>query len=448
MGRRHVPALLAALLLFSVVPGTLRSIVFYSTDSVTANTTTPGDNSGWQFQGRFNNFLGTPIASRYFLTANHLNQQVGTPFYFHGETFNTVASYGDPSGSDLRIFQVDHDFPIWSPLYIGNNEAGREIRVYGRGGQRGAPITHDGAVIGWLPSPSGSAQRWGRNIVTAIYADDPHYLYANFDAPGVPSEAHFTVGDSGGGGFILEDGLWKLASTNYAVDDVYTEPKASSQLVAPIFDARGYYTRIAQADLPASFVLLTGEQPVPTAFYCTRVSPSLSWIQSVTGVDPAILPTETFAGWLHGYFDADQFTDATKIGPGADPDGDRLTNLEEFAFNLDPACADIPVLAAGTGVRGLPLTRLEAVAATADTRLTVEYLRRTPSGGGGLIYTVQFANDLSPAAAGTASGWQTAGGNETVTAINTRWERVKVVDSVPANGARRFARVVVAQQAD
>ena len=423
---------LAGLFLTATSPEA-RAVILMATDDPAANTSTPGDNSGWQYEGQFNGFLGTPIAPRYFLTANHIYGSLGDPLIFHGESFTTVATFADPAGSDLRIWQVDRDFGTWAP-------------VFGRGTRRGAALVLDGVLKGWQRGIPDGVQRWGRNLVSGVTSDQ-RYLYSDFDSPGIPGECHLSEGDSGGGVFILENGLWKLAAINYGVDDLYTNPAADTQFVAPVFDARGYYAR----DDNGAFFLVTGSQNVPTAFYSTRISQRLTWIETVIGNDPnatPALPVETFENWRHGYFTPSQIADSAVGDPAADPDGDGITNSQEYAFNLDPTFAEPAVMAAGTGLRGLPSIRFESGSRESDTRLTVEYVRRTAAGGGGLTYTVQFANDLSAEAAGTPDGWQT-GGTETVVSINARWDRVKVTDSIPVGGtgdggaARRFARVLV-----
>lgn len=413
------------------------AVILLETGDPTRNTSTPGDNSGWQYEGQFGGFLGTPVAPFYFLTAAHIGDQ-GT-FVFHGETFTTVAHSNDPTGSDLILWQVDHAFSVYAPLFTGDDgpETGHELTVFGRGTQRGAERMLNGELRGWDWGAGDGVERWGRNLVSdlPIYGGQP-YLRATFDNPGVADEAHLSGGDSGGGIFVQEGGLWKLAAINYGVDDLYTTPSDTGHIVSAVFDARGFYTK--QDD--GTFTLIDDpDGPVPTSFVGTRVAARLAWIQGITGQDPTTLPAESFSAWQHLYFTPTQLADATVSGPAADPDGDGVGNLLEFAFNLDPTYPEPAVLTAGTGLRGLPLIRLETTD-TGDQRLTVEFVRRTAASGSGLTYTPQFAGGLA------TTDWQaaTGGGAATVVAINARWERVKVTDTVPLTSAnQRFARVAV-----
>ena len=399
-------------------------IILLETGDSARNTSTPGDNSGWQYEGLFGDFLGTPVAPLYFLTAGHIGDQGS--FVFHGETFTTVAHFNDPA-SDLILWKVDHAFTDYAPMFTADhgNEVGRTLRVFGRGTQRGSEIDLNGTARGWQWGPTDNVERWGGNVVADLPTDGtaPYapYVHATFDDPGVAHEAHLSVGDSGGGLFVLEDGLWKLAAINYAVDDLFTTANASSAFDAAVFDAKGYY----QKNGDQSFSLITTDQP--TGFYSTRVAARLAWVQSVTGQDPAVLAAETFVGWEHLYFTPAQLADATVSGPNADPDGDGVPNLLEFAFNLDPTFAEPATMVAGTGLRGLPLAGRTTVAA-GDTRLTVEFVRRTTASGSGLTYNVQFATDL------TTGDWQT-GGTASVTAYGRR--------AAKRIASRRFARVMV-----
>ncbi len=425
---------LAALLL-AMTPAAF-GIILLDSDDPQQNTSTPGDNSGWQYEGQFGDFLGTPIAPLYFVTAHHIGGYVGEPFIFHGATYLTTAGYSDPS-SDLQIWQVDHAFPDYAPLYQSGTETGLELRVFGRGTQRGTANVLDDRLRGWMWGAGDHVQRWGRNVVTAtLVSDGAPFLQADFDSPGLPDEAHLSAGDSAGGVFVMEDGLWKLAAINYGVDDLFTAADGSGGFAAAIFDARGYF---AQDDDGNFYQIPDQGVNVPTAFYSTRIAARLAWIQSVIGQDSSTLPPENYQSWLSLYFTPDQAADPSTTDPTADPDGDGIPNLLEFAFNLDPTYAEPAQMVADTGLRGLPLIRIEAVSDT-ESRLTVEFVRRTAASRPGIVYAVQWTSSLAP----ESVDWQ-AGGTESVTPINARWERVKVTDTVAVSSGApaRFARVAV-----
>ena len=437
-------SLLALAIVFFGAVENAPAVIHLDTGDPALYASTPGDNSGWQHEGRFGGFLGTPISPHYFLTAAHIGR-AGDTFVFHGETFTVLDGHGDPS-TDLCLWKVDHAFATYAPLYQprapGNTEAGRELRVFGCGTQRGAEITVGVTLRGWSWGPGDGVERWGRNVAAVVPSganDQWFFLQAPFDSPGLPGEAHLSVGDSGGGVFILQDGLWRLAGINYGVDDLFTTDSGGGGFTAAIFDARGYYSQTG----PNSFALITGDSPVPTSSYSTQVSVRLAWIKSVIGddADLATLPAESFDQWTRAYYAPGQLTDETIVGTNADPDGDGVPNLLEYAFNLDPTYPEPVVMTAGTGLRGLPLVRLETVAPS-DQRLTVEFVRRTAASGSGVTYAAQFTSGLGPA----AGGWRT-GGTESVTAINERWERVKVTDDTSSGkaGRARFARVVVSR---
>ena len=77
-------------------------------------------------------------------------------------------------------------------------------------------------------------------------------------------------------------------------------------------------------------------------------------------------------------------------GPMADPDGDGIPNLLEYAFNLDPTTP---------GCDGLPTAATAINPADGKTYLTYTYRRRI--GGGGMAYIVETTSDLM--------GWNSSG---------------------------------------
>jgi hypothetical protein len=115
--------------------------------------------------------------------------------------------------------------------------------------------------------------------------------------------------------------------------------------------------------------------------------------------------------------------------PEADRDGDQVSLLEEYAYNLNPLAFDQHVLTPGTGESGLPLIRL------VGDRLQVEYLRRRNDPG--LVYVVEFGSELP-------AGFEAATETEAVTQVNADFDRVIINDSATtANYTARFGRVVI-----
>ena len=115
MGRLIVLAILVGV-------GTPRAwgVLLYSTAQ--RNTWAPSGslwNSGWQYEGRWGAFLGTPIAPRFFITAENVGGSVGQAFTYRGKTYTAKARFDDPN-SDLRIWMVDRPFAdAYAPIYRG-----------------------------------------------------------------------------------------------------------------------------------------------------------------------------------------------------------------------------------------------------------------------------------------------------------------------------------------
>jgi hypothetical protein len=263
----------------------------YSTGDPAFNTTAPTGNlagSGWQFQGSFGIFLGTPIAPNFFMTVGHIGGAVGQDFVFNGVPYPTTAVYDDPN-TDLRIWSVCGTFPAYAPLYTAANEVGKGVVVFGRGTRRGDPVTstNQGTVKthGWLWGDSDNVTRWGENTVARVFNGDPllgertvgELLLADFSANAGPNECQFSNGDSGGAMFINDGGVWKLAGINYSVSPAYNRSPGGDGFFAAMFDEGGFYTRsgnqwMFQPDVPTA---------QPGAFYSIRVSSRVAWINSI-----------------------------------------------------------------------------------------------------------------------------------------------------------------------
>src|SRR5437763_13867716 len=98
---------LLGLTLFLALPRLAVAVLFYATADPAHNTNAPTGaltNSGWQYQGAWGPYLGTPVAARYFVTASHVGGAVGDVFHFRGIDYPTTALFDDPN-SDLRLWR-------------------------------------------------------------------------------------------------------------------------------------------------------------------------------------------------------------------------------------------------------------------------------------------------------------------------------------------------------
>ena len=202
MKHYHLLGLVLSAGLVATTPS--KAVILYGTNDPSINTTAPGGElagSGWQYEGQLNAaFIGTVIASNYFVTANHIGGNVGELFFFNGNAYTTTAVFRD-TASDLAVWQVAETFPIRAPLY--SSAAGSEVNlrlvVFGRGTQRGDPVFvgTDSHLGGWGWGVYDFVQRWGTNVVGSIVSD-PTYgklLRVPFDANAGPNEAHLSSGD-------------------------------------------------------------------------------------------------------------------------------------------------------------------------------------------------------------------------------------------------------------
>ena len=279
------------------------AVLFKSTDDPTYNTTAPGGalaNSGWQYEGQWKSFLGTPIAPMFFLAAKHIGGTTGEVFVLNGFTYHTVA-FSDCPDCDLRVWQVAETFPLYAPLYTASNEVGRRCVVFGRGTQRGAAVTVSKQLKGWKWGTSDGVLRWGENVISSAYTDQSvgALLQVHFDRNGTRNECHLSVGDSSGAMFIRDGSTWKLAGIHYSIDGPFSlDGTTNTQFDAALVDMGGFYIN---GPTNSTYV---PNQPfdIPSSFYSTRVSANVSWINSVIATAPVapvagFAATPTFGAW-------------------------------------------------------------------------------------------------------------------------------------------------------
>jgi hypothetical protein len=271
-------------ILFTLAGTPLNAVILYGTADPSANTSAPTGalaNSGWQYQGEFGGFLGTPIASNYFITAKHIGGSVGQTFTFDGTAYTTTAVFPDPS-SDLQIWRVAGTFPVHASIYSGGagSELNLGLTVFGRGTQRGDALAvgNDSHLGGWLWGPGDGVQRWGTNVIDSIQNDSTYgkLLRAAFDVNGGPNEAQLSSGDSGGAVFVFNAGAnrWELAGINLAVDGPFsTSPSGTNPFNGAMFDTSGLFVQDDQGNWVTA--------PNPSAFYATEIAAREGFIDSV-----------------------------------------------------------------------------------------------------------------------------------------------------------------------
>ena len=261
------------------------AVLFKSTGDPSYNTNAPTGsltNSGWQYEGSWNGFLGTPIAPTFFLAAKHVGGSTGDVFVLNGFTYHTIA-FSDCPNCDLRVWQVAETFPLYAPLYTATNEIGEHCVVFGRGTRRGDAVVVEPQTNGWKWGVSDGVERWGENDVTSIYSD-PEYgqlLSCTFDRNGESNECHLSVGDSSGAMFIQDGVTWELAGIHLAVDGPFSfDGTTNTQFNAALLDMGGLYG--ANDNTGTNWTYIAEEtNDVPSAFYSTRISAHTGWINSV-----------------------------------------------------------------------------------------------------------------------------------------------------------------------
>jgi hypothetical protein len=275
---------------FSFVIGAPRvdALIFGSTGDTNYNTTAPTGaltNSGWQYEGAWGNYLGTPIAPQFFIAANHVGGTTNDVFFFNGLPYHPIAAF-KTFDSDLTIWQVREIFPSYAPLYTASDETNKHLVVFGRGTQRGAPVIVDGLTNGWFWGAPDGVQRWGEqgiSSVTNLGVGVGDTLRMVFDGNGGSNQCHLSDGDSSGAVFIQDNGVWKLAGINHGVDGEFSNAVDGTVFTAALTDLRGLFQQAGPG--PTDWIFINGPQPVPSAFYSTRISANLDWIISVIDVD-------------------------------------------------------------------------------------------------------------------------------------------------------------------
>ena len=340
------------LLLCAVIGLPASGLIFRDGLSPAANTRTApiGDyaGSGWQHQLRYLTSHATIISPKHFITAHHLGasqEQVTQQAFFNGVGLKTFAIKGTPlriGDSDLRVFEIWETFDDYALLYKKSDELGKEMVVHGRGIDRGEEVPGRGWKWG---SYATQKSRWGRNEVGGfVDVEGNELLHFDFSDVLGQDEAIVSPRDSGGGWFIKDGPIWKLAAVTFSVDASYSSsaiPSNQNRFNGVFYDAGGLY--IGSDDSEWNLIPIFGESENSsdsrfyrqTNGYGSRISDHTEEIQAL--IDPAIewkdlSPAEKFDTWLEG-------AGISLSGFSDDPDNDGFSNLEEYLAGSDPSDA-------------------------------------------------------------------------------------------------------------
>jgi hypothetical protein len=239
----------AAILLFLLMAGSVSAIVVKEY-SIATNPPSGTWDLNWGYVYNYKGSSAVAVGSHWLLTAAHVANDGGTGTisvngtnYVQQEIiFHAVAN--DPqhtSKADLALVRFDKPFPGYYPLYTETFPAGEMV------GPRNNKVWQDypcvmvgygvtGTVYSTYYTPkahtdsSKGTKRWGTQIIeddatiTYTVTDDPLGtltnvvgFYMDFDLADSDYEAGLGSYDSGGGTFVKESGVWKLAGINTAV---------------------------------------------------------------------------------------------------------------------------------------------------------------------------------------------------------------------------------------
>ena len=142
------------------------------------------------------------------------------------------------------------------------------------------------------------------------------------------------------------------------------------------------------------------------------IAPDFALVSDVTQSAAVTIQDKPFDAWRFAAFTGPELANAAISGENADPDGDALPNLVEYALGLDPRISNVSTVTASRSGGYLTLSASKNIAAT------------------DISWNAEVTADLQ--------GWQAA-----VIVTNTASSFIARDSVLAANAARRFIRLKI-----
>jgi hypothetical protein len=162
----------------------------------------------WSYVYNYKGSSAVAVGANWLLTAAHVADDGGTgSIPADGTVFNQLEIIFHPS-ADLALVRYDKSFPGSYSLYTGGLLFDPKLTVILVGyGSIGSAFD-----FGWTDNGSGKGtKRWGTQEISNTALDG---FWMSFGLNDTTYEAGTGVGDSGGGVFYDDGGIWKLAGIN------------------------------------------------------------------------------------------------------------------------------------------------------------------------------------------------------------------------------------------
>ena len=294
-----------------------------------------------------------------------------------------------------------------------------------------AALKSDGSVVTWgsfsLGGNSSSVAESLNSGVTAVYSNESAFAALKSDGSVVTWGSFSTGGDSSSVIASLSAGVIKVYS-NFAA---FAALKSDGSVITWGFSSYGGTG--GPANIGALVVPLTLPLTLHVRLAATAPAGAVAGNLTISSTD-ATTQTVALSGTvtdeptythqeLWRFTNFGSYTSDASAADAADPDGDGMSNLLEYALGTDPN---------NSGV-------IPAVLALNGANLEYTYTRSTEAKDNGVTYQIEWSDTLA------AGSWSTQAVTEQITSEKGR-ETVKA--SVPkGNGGKRFLRLRVSAAA-